>query len=144
MADVDRPARRRGFERGQRAGDLSLLQRDRLRVAQRLRAREVLVTDEQRRVAQAVAERLQPQGRKAPRGLGGKELSAAGEMVEIFGDHPAVVERRAVLQRQRRDFAERILRADAVVRVGEVDAGDRDAVREPEHGGGDADLARVG
>src|ERR1019366_9907690 len=104
----------------------------------RFRPRGEFITDQQRRVANPVAERLQAQRRETPRGIGWEKLSAAGEMIEIFGDDAAVIERRTILQHQRRDFAERILHANAVGGMGEIDADNLDAAREPQNIGGGA------
>ena len=78
------------------------------------RAARCLIADQQCGVVYPVAQRLQAQRRETLRGIGGKEPSPASEMIQIFSDDAAVVERRAVLQHKRGDFAERILRANAV------------------------------
>ena len=136
MADVDGASPRRVQPQAPPiAVDLALLQIDERLVTRRFRPRGGFITEQQSRVANPVAERLQAQRGETARGIGWEKSIPTGEMVEIFGDDAAVIERRTILQHQHRDFAEQILHADAIGGIGEIDAGDLDAVRRaPEYG----------
>jgi len=89
--------------------------------------REVsLIADQQCGVVYPVAQRLQAQRRETLRGSAGKSLRAS-EMIQIFSDDAAVVEPTSRPPAQARDFAERILRANAVGGVERF--GSRDSMR---------------
>ena len=79
----------------------------------------------------------------AKRALGSRrnDLAAAGAMIEIFEDHARIEQRRAVLEHQRRNLAERILLPHAIAGVHGVGRLDPDLVVEAEHAGGEPDLA---
>ena len=65
-------------------------------------------------------------------------------MIEIIQDHGRVVQDVAVIEDQRRNFAERILYADAVGRIVEIGFAHVDLVGEAEQTGRDAHLAAEG
>ena len=65
-------------------------------------------------------------------------------MVEILDDDPGVVERLAVLENERRDFAERVLLPQDIGLVVGVGRVRRQAVGKTEEGGGDLHLAAEG
>ena len=92
-------------------------------------------------IENAVAQRLQPQRLEARLRLARNNAAAAGQMIEIFQDHPRVVIGGAVVEDQRRNFSDRILRPDAVGRVVEIGFAHVDLVGEPEQAGRDAYLA---
>src|SRR6476620_286684 len=75
-----------------------------------------LVNLDQHRIHDAIRQRLLTQrGETIPAGW--VDVAAACEFVEIFENDPGVVKRLAILKDERRDFAERILLAQAVFRV---------------------------
>ncbi len=103
-----------------------------------------LVDLQQRRVHDAVGERLQRQGLEARPGRGRNDPVAARQPIEIFDDHGAIVERGAVLEDQRRDLAERILAAQRIAGIVGVGGGDVDSFAETENRRRDPDLAAEG
>ena len=143
-ADVSVSAARRGrLDDRERAGDLAALIFYPLGAAHFRLAPCLFVAQQQRRVADPVRERLQPEHVKPTR-AGRNEAPASGEMVEIFDDDAAVEEHAAVLQHQRGDLAERVFRADAVRGVGRVRGDGFDAPAKPYKIGGDPNLADIG
>ena len=62
------------------------------------------------RIIDSVAKGLEAQRSETAGQIGGNELPPAGEKIEIFCDNAAVIKRRAVLQHERRDYANRFCR----------------------------------
>src|SRR3954454_1093347 len=140
-ADIDVCARRRGFERSERALDLAGLISKPAFDHFVFGAVAPLIHAQDRCIENTVGERLQGQRGKAGVGINGDDLVAAGEVIEIFEDDGTVVERFAVLGDQRRDFAERILPPDRVRLARRIGRDNVDPFRKPEMKKRDADLA---
>src|SRR5580658_3294167 len=80
-------------------------------------------------------------GGETLRRLARDDLAAAGAVVEIVEDHPRIVERGAVLDDHRRYLAERVLLAQAVLRVAGIGGFDPHVAVEAEEQQRDAHLA---
>ena len=72
------------------------------------------------------------------------ELAAAGQIIEIFEDHRAVVNRPTVLQHQSRNLAERVLCSQTVVWVAGVGRDELDPICETKHRRSDANFSDKG
>ena len=144
-ADVERrrEGRQRRLEGGKGAADLAGLIGGPALVPELGRPHAALVDLQDGGIHDAVGERLQAQHLEAP-GAGRNDPPAAGEVVEIFEDHPGIVEGEAVLEDQHRDLAERVLPAQGILRVGGVGHHHLDAAGEAEMVHGDLDLAAEG
>ena len=68
-----------------------------------------LVAPQDQKLQQAVAERVTAQRRPLRLRIGRKQLRTVVQRVEIFADHDRVIERRTVVQHQRRQLAQRIV-----------------------------------
>lgn len=104
-----------------------------------------LVEDQDRRVEDAVAEGLLPED-APPRRARGRGEGGARDGLEVLADHRRVVERRSVVQEQRRDLVERVAPGERRVRLGRRRAEeDRlDAIRQAQLVGDDQHLADEG
>ena len=69
----------------------------------RLRA-EPLVAHQHQKIQESVAERLTPQGDEARLAASRKQFGTAVECIEIFANDGRIVERRAVVENERRYF----------------------------------------
>src|SRR5581483_2135859 len=117
VADVGRAAelRRRRFERRKPARYLAGLVVEPLGFVGFRLAPARLVHRQDRRIENAVAQRLQAQGGEPRHRIARHDFAAASAMIEIFQDDARVVPGVAVLAEQRRNLAERILLPDRVV-----------------------------
>src|SRR6266700_1879837 len=130
------------FQSVEPAGDLVELGRGPLAPAQFLGTQRPLVTRKQRRVQDAVGQRVLGQHAPARRAVARNEL-AVTENVEILDDHPAVVEHRAVVGDERRHLSQRVLFDDRPVPVDDVRLGreEFDALAQTQLDRGNHDLA---
>ncbi len=128
----------------QRAGDLVGLMGEPLGRALRRLAPDDLVALQHRGLGDAVRQRLPGQGLEAGLRFGRNHLAAARQPVEIFDDDGAVENRLAALKDQRRNFAQRILAPERIVRIVRVGGQDLDSILETEQRGDDQRLAGEG
>jgi len=77
----------------------------------------LLINDEDGRLHHAVGQPLKGQGGKARLATRDDDVTA-GLDIHPFHDYPGIVERRPVIGDQNEDLAERVLLAQAVVRIG--------------------------
>jgi hypothetical protein len=103
-----------------------------------------LVNQQDRRIHDAVGQRLQAQGGKTCARLSWNDAATAGAVIEIFQDDAGIEQDRAVLQHQCRNLAQWILLPHAVGGVHGVGRFDPDLAVETEHAGADPDLANEG
>jgi hypothetical protein len=106
----------------------------------RLLAEADLVDLQHSGIHDPVRQGLQPQHREPLRPVW-NDAAAARDMIEILDDHARIEQHRPILQQKGRNFAQRILPAQAVMRVVRISGLDREAVRKAEHIGCDLDLA---
>ena len=104
------------------------------------RAPARLIDAQDSSIEHAVAQRLLAQRGKAGARFLRNDPAAAGAVIEIFEDHPGIVERGPVVQNEHRNFAERILPAHAVGGIDGVGRLDLHGAIEPEHAGGNSNL----
>ena len=104
-ADVGRHRRGRGLERHEGARDFASLMIDPSRFVALRGAPASLINLQQSGIHDAIGEGLQRERTETQRRIGRDDPSTSrGQMLEIFNDDAAVVERRPILQDQRRDF----------------------------------------
>ena len=94
-----------------------------------LGAEAALVDLQQRRIHDAVGERLIAQGGEPPGPS--DDAPSSGQMIEIIDDHAGIVEHIAVLQDERRDLSQRVLLADRIRRIQRIRIDDLNAIGGP-------------
>ncbi len=100
-----------------------------------------LIDDENRRIHDAIGERLQPQRVDAGLEIRWDDFAAAGQVIEIFENDRRIEDRAAVIEDENGDFAERILLAHRIGRILGRGRFDFDLAIESKHAHGDAGLA---
>ena len=146
MADMEHrlERRRRRFQEGECAAYLAGLVLDPARFVLFLRSPAALVDQQDRSIKDAVAKCVQALRCDALHAAARQDAPAAGKFVETFEDHARVVDRRAVVEDQHRNLAERVLRPHAVHGIVGVGILERDAVGQAAEGGADPRLAPEG
>ena len=104
-------------------------------------AMTALIDNQDGGVENAVAQRLQRERVTARRPAVRNDDAAAGDVVEIFEDDPAVIDGAVIVGDQHRYFAERVVLPQHVPRVHRIGAHEGDAFREAEMQDGHAHLA---
>ena len=104
-------------------------------------AMATLVNNEDRRIHDAIGERLLHQRGEARIPVGRQDAATAGDVVETFENDAAVIDATAIVERHHRHLAERVLLAEGIGGVHRLRGLDRDAVDQAEMGRGDARLA---